>query len=163
MLIKPGWSNQPPPMINAIGPGLIQLKPKLGFWQKSELWDWHLPNTSAMQSPLVMYSINALVSRDQINFGLWNIRSLSQVEKIQFCWLNLKKGLFACLWRFTQFWLELAGWMRWNCHLLNCLNAYLVLFDQPEEWLVLVLLVELLGKLSGESQTLLVNQSEPSR
>ena len=35
--------------------------------------------------------------------------------------------------------------------------------DQPEERLVLVLLVELLGKFSGESQTLLVNQSEPSR
>ena len=35
--------------------------------------------------------------------------------------------------------------------------------DQPEEWLVRVLLIELLSKLSGEPQTLLVNQSEPSR
>ena len=35
--------------------------------------------------------------------------------------------------------------------------------DQPEEWLVFVLLVELLSKLSGESQTLFVNQSEASR
>ena len=35
--------------------------------------------------------------------------------------------------------------------------------DQPKEWLVLVLVIELLSKLSGESQTLLVNQSEPSR
>ena len=35
--------------------------------------------------------------------------------------------------------------------------------DQPEEWLVCMLVIELLSKLSGESQTLLVNQSEPSR
>ena len=35
--------------------------------------------------------------------------------------------------------------------------------DQPKEWLVRMLVIELLSKLSGESQTLLVNQSEPSR
>ena len=80
----------------------------------------NLPNTSAMQSPLVMYSINALVSRDQISVGL-----------------------------------KLCG--------LICLFFCICFSDQPEEWLVLVLLVELLSKLSGESQTFFVNQSEASR
>ena len=35
--------------------------------------------------------------------------------------------------------------------------------DQPEEWLVRMLVIEFLSKLSGESQTFFVNQSEASR